>query len=117
MGSLATTDLRIMSVIFEELKKRRIFFLDNLVTNKSICKQLAEKMRVKFAQRDFFLDNLDDYEYIKEQFMKLIESAQQNGQAVGIGHARLKTLRVFKDLIAQMQKKKIKFVFVSDLVE
>lgn len=117
MGSRATRDARLMSVIFAELKKRRLFFLDNLVTDKSICKQLAAKMKIKFVGRDFFLDNSDNYEYIKEQFKKLTEFAKGTGQAVGIAHARLATLKVLRDMIPSMQAEGIEFVFVSGLAE
>lgn len=117
MGSRATTDSQVMSLIFGELKKRKLFFLDNLVTDKSICKQLAKKMRVKFASRDIFLDNSDNAEYIKGQFSRLIEFAKSTGYAVGIGHAKPATLKVFKDMLLKMQDKGIDFVFVSDLVK
>ncbi|MBU3934179.1 MAG: divergent polysaccharide deacetylase family protein [Candidatus Omnitrophica bacterium] len=117
MGSRATKDARLMSVIFAELKKRRLFFLDNLVTDKSICKQLAAKMKIKFVGRDFFLDNTDNYEYIEEQFKKLTEFAKGTGQAVGIAHARPATLKVLRDMIPSMQAEGIEFVFVSGLAE
>ena len=117
MGSRATKDPRIMSVVFNELKKEELFFLDNLVTDESICKSLSAQMQVRFAGRDFFLDNSDDYEYIKEQFMKLIEFTQEFGQGVGIAHARRTTLKVLKDIIPLMEEKEIKLVFVSDLVK
>lgn len=117
MGSRATKDPRIMSAVFNELKKDELFFLDNLVTDESICRKLSAEMQVKFAGRDFFLDNLNDYEYIKEQFMKLIEFSQEFGQGVGIGHAKRTTLKVLKDIIPLMEEKEIKLVFVSDLVK
>lgn len=117
MGSRATTDERVMSIIFSEFKERKLFFLDNLVTNKSICKELAKKMKVKFSSRDIFLDNADNYEYIKGQFEKLSAFALEFGYAVGIAHAKLKTLEVLKDEIPLMQAKGIKFVFVSYLTE
>lgn len=117
MGSRLTQEIEPMSVIFSELKKRRLFYLDNLVTDKSICQGLARKTGLKFIARDFFLDNLDDYEYIRGQFIKLCKFAQDTGQAVGIGHARLKTLEVLKDEIGAIQNKGIKFIFVSDLAE
>jgi hypothetical protein len=117
MGSRLTTDIHLMSVLFTELKKRQLFFLDNLVTNKSVARQAANKTQIKFVSRDFFLDNLDDREYVKKQFSKLIDFALQNGQAVGVGHPRIATLAVLNDMIPQMQEKGIKFVFVSDLAK
>ena len=74
-------------------------------------------MNVDFASRNFFLDNLDNYEYINGQFKKLIEFALKNGQAIGIGHAKNITLEILKDEIALMQARGIELVFVSYLVE
>lgn len=116
MGSLATKDTELMSVILGQIKKRRLFFLDNLVTDESVCKQLAQNMGLKFAARDFFLDNLDNDEYIRGQFKKFREFAHASGKAIAIGHVKLKTLKILKDEIARMQDEGIEFVFVSDLV-
>ena len=117
MGSLATKNRQLMSIIFIELKKRNLFFLDNLVVNKSICRQLAKEKQIKYAARDVFLDNLDDVEYIKGQFKELREIALARTEAIGIGHAKLTTLKVLKDEIASMQAKGIELVFISDLIE
>ena len=116
MGSEATKDERLMSVVFAQLKKKGFFFLDNLVTGESICRQLARKMKLKFASRTIFLDNKNNNEYIKGQFRQLTESALKNKNAVGIGHSKLKTLQVLKDQIPLMQAQGIKFVFVSELI-
>ena len=117
MGSRATKDEGLMSLIFTELKKRKLFFLDNLVVEESICRGLARKTRVKFASRDVFLDNLDNYEYIKGQFRELKEFALANGQAVGIAHAKQRSLQVLQEEIPLMQAEGIKFVFVSELTD
>ncbi len=117
MGSLATKNSRVMSTIFSELKKRKLFFLDNLVIDDSVCQSLAKQMRVKFISRDVFLDNLSDQQYIRGQVEKLAEAALINGQAVGIAHARIKSLQVLKEQIPLLQKKGIKFVFVSELTK
>jgi len=117
MGSRATSNIQLMSTIFSELRKKGMFFLDNLVTDKSVCAELAKKSKIKFTQRDFFLDNSDNYEYIKEQIKKLTEFAHELGYAVGIGHARLTTLKALKDTIPSIQAEGIKFVFVSDLAK
>lgn len=117
MGSQATQDKRLMSIIFSELKKKDLFFLDNLVTNESICSLQARNMQVKFVSRDFFLDNLNEEEYIKSQFKKLSEFALRVGQATAIGHSRSATLKVLKEEIPLMQEEGIEFVFVSDLAK
>ncbi|MCQ9208329.1 MAG: divergent polysaccharide deacetylase family protein [Omnitrophica bacterium] len=117
MGSRATKDKRLMSAVFAELKRKKMFFLDNLVTTQSVCGELAQQMQVKFATRNVFLDNEDNQEYIKGQLDQLSEFAQEYREAVGIGHARRNTLKVLKEEIAAMQAKGIKFVFISELVQ
>ncbi|MFH0738324.1 MAG: divergent polysaccharide deacetylase family protein [Candidatus Omnitrophota bacterium] len=116
MGSLATQDIKIMSVVFNQLKNKRLYFLDSLVSTKSICALLAKKIGVEFAKRDIFLDNIGDPEYIRGQIYKLKTKARFNGAAVGIGHDRKHTLEVLKEELPKLEKEGFKFVFVSDLI-
>ena len=81
MGSRATEDERTMSIILDELKKRKLYFLDSLVTGASVCSSLSKKIGVRFAQRNIFLDNEQDADYIKQQLDKLKNKAERLGQA------------------------------------
>lgn len=116
MGSLATEDKDVMAVIFKEIKKKKLFFVDSLVTVNSICLELAEEMQVKFGQRAVFLDNKADTQYISNQFSKLVKVAKNQGYAIGIGHDHALTLKLIKELAPEIEKQGIKFVFVSELV-
>lgn len=117
MGSKATEDLRTMRIVLNELKKRKLFFLDSRVSPKSVCSHLADKLRVGFTQRDVFLDNQEEPGYIKEQIYKLKRKAQVYGRAVGIGHDRRITLEVLKEKMPELEREGYKLVFVSDLVK
>jgi polysaccharide deacetylase 2 family uncharacterized protein YibQ len=116
MGSRATENTRIMEIIFKELKKRQLYFLDSFVSAKSVCPDLARKMHLFFAKRDIFLDNNDDPEYIRSQIYKLKTRASIYGQAIGIGHDRKATLDTLKEEMAKLEKEGYKFVFLSELV-
>lgn len=116
MGSRAVEDLNTMTIIFKELKGRRLYFLDSLVSSKSVCLRLADKTDLLFAKRDVFLDNDEDPEYIKGQIYKLKTRARIYGQAIGTGHDRKVTLEVLKEIMPQLEKEGYKFVFVSELV-
>lgn len=116
MGSAATEDLRTMEIIFKELKKRRLFFLDSLVSSKSICFDLARKVGIGFVKRDVFLDNQEEPGYIHSQINKLKMKAKIYGQAIGIGHDRKITLEILKEVMPEIEKEGYKFVFVSELV-
>lgn len=116
MGSLATQELKVMEIIFRELKGRTLFFLDSLVSPKSVCSHLARRVGVRFAKRDVFLDNRKEPAYIRSQIDKLKLQAKVKGSAIGIGHAQKNTLEVLKEVMPQLEKEGYKFVFVSDLI-
>jgi polysaccharide deacetylase 2 family uncharacterized protein YibQ len=115
MGSLATQDPKVMRVIFRELKRRNLFFLDSFASPRSICAELAAETGLPFAKRNIFLDNKSDPGYIREQIHRLKMRARIKGSAIGIGHDRRNTLQVLKEVMPQIEKEGYKFVFVSEL--
>jgi len=115
MGSLATSDVKTMEIVFKELKRRGLYFLDSYVVPESVCQELAVKIGLPFAKRDVFLDNSSDPAYIREQINKLKEKAKLKGYAIGIGHDRKNTLQVLKEVLPKLEKEGYKFVFVSEL--
>lgn len=115
-GSKATEDRRFMRVVFGELKKNNMFFLDSLVTNYSACERVARETGVRFVKRSVFLDNESDPAYIKKQLEKAIALAIKNGGAVAIGHDRPNTIAVLKEMIPVIESKSIEMVYVSNLV-
>ena len=116
-GSKATEDARTMSIIFSELKKKNLYYLDSFVTPKSICRQGAVAAGIRFAQRDVFLDNESDPARIRAQLARLMRKARLQGSAIGIGHDRKNTLEVLKEDMPKMAQEGYTFVFLSDLVK
>jgi hypothetical protein len=116
MGSMVTEDERVMEIIFGELKRRNLYFLDSFVSSKSVCAELAGRMNLHFARRDIFLDNIEEPEYIIAQFEKLKSEARSRGFAVGIGHDRKVTLQVLSEAMPKIEKEGYRFVFLSELV-
>lgn len=116
MGSKGTADPRVMRLILGELKKRDLYFLDSLVSSKSVCSDMAKKVELGFAKRDIFLDNEEKAEYIKQQISKLKAKARINGHAIGIGHDRKVTLEVLREVMPELDKEGYQFVYVSDLI-
>lgn len=117
MGSKATEDIALMTKIFQELKRRDIYFLDSLVSPNSICFDLAHKMNVKFAKRNVFLDNKDNPEYIIAQISKLANKARVFGYAIGIGHYRKNTLAILKKFLPKLEASGYRLVTVSELID
>lgn len=115
MGSKLTQDEKAIKIIFEELKKKGLFFLDSL-TAKSICKTVAKNIGVKFIARSVFLDNISDEAYINKQIRLLVKQAKLKGAAIGIGHDRRLTLEVLKKVMPELEKREgVRFVFASEL--
>ncbi len=117
MGSAITEDSKMSMVVMSETKKHKLYFLDSFVTAKSVCRQIAGKIRVRFARRDVFLDNQDDPAYIKEQLIKLTNLARRQGSVIAIGHDRKNTLTVLKEMLPRLKREGYKFVFVSELAK
>lgn len=115
MGSRITENSKISTTIMSEAKRRNLYFLDSYVTAQSVCRQIAFKLKVKFARRDVFLDNQNDPAYIKEQLIKLTKLAAKRGSAIGIGHDRKNTLRVLREMVPILKKEGYQFVFASEL--
>jgi len=115
MGSRATEDAKLMAVIFRELKKRNLYFLDSFVSGKSVCSLVAQEVSLSFARRDVFLDNQEEPLYIRGQLRKLKLLALAKGFAIGVGHDRRITLGVLREVMPELEKEGFKFVFVSEL--
>ncbi|NQT07071.1 MAG: divergent polysaccharide deacetylase family protein [Candidatus Omnitrophica bacterium] len=117
MGSKATEDPRVISIIFERMYIEDLYFVDSLVTAKSVCSELSRNMGIRFASRSVFLDNEADIDYIKERIKETKEMALRTGWAIGIGHDKPLTIRALKDMLPALEDEGIKTAFVSELAE
>lgn len=117
-GSRATEDDGTMTALLQILKEKELFFVDSLTSPQSVTEKTARKLGTAYAPRDVFLDNADDYAYIKGQMEKLIRVALRKKKAVGIGHvSHGNTLKVLKDFIPVFQKEGIRLVNPSRIVD
>lgn len=107
MGSKLTANAAQMNQIFTILKKENLFFVDSKTAPKSQGKASARLLKIQFAQRDVFLDNFQDIDYITGQFQELIRIANKHGSAIGIGHPYKATLDALEKLLPQLKKTKI----------
>ena len=103
MGSRITAQSSKMHQIFTVLKQRQLFFIDSLTSPKTLCRASASLLKVSFAQRDIFLDNVQEQEYIKQQVKKLVKVAKRHGTAIGIGHPYAATLETLEKVIPALR--------------
>ncbi len=86
MGSAVTRDRRIMKTVLGFVKDNRLLFIDSLTTPDSVCNEVASILGLAIAQRDIFLDNVDNRESIMEALNQGKTTADNKGYAVMIGH-------------------------------
>ena len=116
MGSKMTAESGQIYQIFSILKKRNLYFVDSRTTAQTLCKPSARLLQIQFAQRDIFLDHLQEAQFIRKQIKKLIRIAQRNGYAVGIGHPYPITYEVLREMLPEL-KKAVQLVPVSKIVQ
>lgn len=117
-GSRATADRRVMKAVLEVAKEQRLIFMDSRTSGKSVIAGLARELGVPYIKRDVFLDEIPDKQEIRKQMQKLAGMARKNGSAVGIGHVGQMgqyTASTLKEVIPELEKQGIRFVFVTDL--
>ena len=115
MGSKMTTVSTQLYQIFSVLKKRNLFFIDSRTTNESLCKPSARLFQIQFAQRDIFIDNVQNAEAIREQIERLILIAKSHGEAIGIGHPYGVTYEVLRRELPKIEAQ-VELVPASRLV-
>jgi len=121
MGSKLTEDSHAMSLIFEAMKGKNLYFIDSRTSPRSIACDLARSLGIPAGSSSLFIDPdtngvamLSSAE-IKANFLELMSLAQRTGQAVGIAHPRPPTFRALKDCLALQKNYDVSFVFASRL--
>ena len=115
MGSKMTTMSNQMYQIFSILKKRNLFFIDSRTTAESLSRPSARLLKIPFAQRDIFLDHVQNADFIRKQLKKLVRIAIRHGTAIGIGHPHPITIDVLQEELPKL-KNKVELVPASAVV-
>ena len=116
-GSRATADEAVMSVLMTELSRSGYYYIDSRTTAKSVGVKLASRAKVPTLSNQLFLDVDPDIETIRKQVQKLEELARQHEKVVAIGHFREITINVLKEELPLLEKRGVRFVTVSELLE
>jgi len=117
MGSQLTENRHIMALFMRCLHDKPLFFIDSRTTAGTVAFDEAVKAGIPAGQRDVFLDNVKDEQYILAQIKKLVAIAQIKKTAVGIGHPYPETVAALHHLKRMAQDAKVDLVPVSKLIE
>lgn len=115
-GSKATADKRIMSVLGTVLKQSGKYFIDSRTTVETVAESTMLALGVKTWRRSVFLDNDADPALIRIQIEEWAAKARKEGQALGIGHAKLSTLLVLENMIPKLIDDGFEFEFASTII-
>jgi hypothetical protein len=117
-GSALTENSEAMKFLMAELKARDLAFLDSFTTPNSVAHATAREFGLKTARRDVFLDNdPDNPASIRKQLDTLVELAQKNGKAIGIGHPHPATISELRKWLAEAGSQGVEVVPVSRLMQ
>jgi len=117
MGSVATTDLRLMTAVCEELKAENMFVIDSRTSAKAVVSKAAHAVGLPVAQREFFLDNVETPGAISKQMKQTAAFAKKHGLAIAIGHFKVISLKTLKVAVQQLQSQGYQFVYASEVVK
>jgi len=114
MGSKLTAHSEQVYQVFSVLKGRGLYFVDSRTTEASVCQPSARLLQLPFAQRDVFLDHVQEPAFIRKQVRELVRLARNKGEALGIGHPHSTTYNVLREMLPELRQQ-IEFVPASRL--
>jgi polysaccharide deacetylase 2 family uncharacterized protein YibQ len=116
-GSLATTDVRVMKAVMNELTGRDLIFFDSLTSPKSVAYNAAVESGLRAVRNTLFLDDgTERSDDVAARLYELVEHAKAHGTAIGIGHPHPWTFEAIQENIDYLKDAGVELVTVCDLV-
>ncbi len=115
MGSLYMEDKIAMTRLMQEIRSRRLSFIDSYTSSGSVGLSIAQGLKVKSARRNVFLDNILDQREICEQLEKLIKIAETRGVGIGIAHPHQETVKAISSC-GELYRKRVQYVSIKDVI-
>lgn len=115
MGSLATSDRRVMESVIRALPQG-MYFVDSRTSGRSVAADVARELNVPNAARHVFLDDDASEAAVRRQVAELAAAAEKRGVAVAIGHPYPSTMRVLAEEIPRLRERGFRFVRASEVV-
>jgi len=109
MGSVATRDPALMTLVAAETKRRGYLFLDSITIPHSVAQSCAEAAGVPAAGRDIFIDWKMRPDIIAESLRKIEDRARRYGHVIAIGHTRPMTLDALAEWLPTLPGKGFAF--------
>lgn len=117
MGSRFTADTGGMAVLFAELQRRGLLFLDSRTTPATAGAAMAARYGVPFVSRNVFLDNEVSAAAVWAQLTKVEADARGTGFAIAIGHPHDGTIAALAQWLPTLNQRGFALVPISRIVE
>ena len=120
MGSAATADRSLMGHVMASLNDLRpsypgLYFLDSKTSAGTVAYDTARRRGIPTAMRSVFLDHDESLASVTSKLDELLEVAEEEGEAIGIGHVKPDTLAAIEALLTRLGPDEFDFVFASEL--
>ncbi len=116
MGSRITPDRLRMGWVLQELKARKLFFVDSRTEKESVAFDVAEQLGIPTVQRRVFLDDDKAFPAMEKQWERAINLAEKEGFVVIIGHIYPETVEALEKLVPR-SKGRIRFMTAGQLAK
>ncbi|MEE8392945.1 MAG: divergent polysaccharide deacetylase family protein [Rhodospirillales bacterium] len=116
MGSRFTSDSPGMTVVMSEIKRRGLLFLDSRTTPQTVGADLARRMGVPYAERNIFLDNVNEETAVKARLAETERLARRKGMAIAIGHPRDGTIKALSKWLPEIEGRGFQLVPLSAVI-
>jgi uncharacterized protein len=118
MGSKFMMDEKKLTLIFNDFKKNKLFFVDSRTSPNTKAFIAAEKVGLQVAARKIFLDNSRDYNEIYNNLINITEKKEGDvSPVIIIGHPHPETIRAINDAVKVLKEKKVSIVPVSQIIK
>ena len=117
MGSRFMEDRERLTVIFGQLKKKNLFFIDSRTSADSEAFAAAQKVGLQVAERKIFIDNIRDYNEIYNNLIAVINHNGDASPVIVIGHPYPETIKALRDAVKVLREKGILIVPVSRIIK
>jgi len=117
MGSEFTEHEDKMISALQVLKKNNLFFIDSVTSPKSAGLRVAQRLGIKSARRNVFLDNEQQSGYILGQLNQAVRLARKNGSAIAICHPHPTTIATLTAALPKLADQGVQLVPVSSLTK
>ena len=116
MGSRITPDRTRMGWVLQELKARKLFFVDSRTEKDSVAYDVAEQLGIPAVQRKVFLDDDKALPEMERQWERALAIARKSGSVVVIGHIYPETLEALEHFLPRTRGE-VRFVPASALAK